>query len=228
MIVTTKIMKNMKVRTKIRMLVGLAIAVIVLFTLQIVSISEKISTYVGLSAEELDKKANAIVTQGIITGIVFEVMIIGLGVYVARAIGINLKKIVGAIKIVSDGGIEVAIEKDSNDEFGEIIDAINEMVDSVKHDARIAYNISEGDLSMDITPRTDIDVLGMAFKKLVDLDFSQIHLYRNILELLTINSAVNIPCEVKTIAPSSLTILRYCCHSSPNGITLSHLFWVVP
>jgi methyl-accepting chemotaxis protein len=168
MLVTTKIMKNMKVRTKIRMLVGLAIAVIVLFTLQIVSISEKISTYVGLSAEELDKKADAIVTQGIITGIVFEVMIIGLGVYVARAIGINLKKIVGAIKIVSDGGIEVAIEKDSNDEFGEIIDAINEMVDSVKHDARIAYNISEGDLSMDITPRTDIDVLGMAFKKLVD------------------------------------------------------------
>jgi methyl-accepting chemotaxis protein len=168
MIVTTKIMKNMKVRTKIRMLVGLAIAVIVLFTLQIVSISEKISTYVGLSAEELDKKADAIVAQGIITGIVFEVMIIGLGVYVARAIGINLKKIVGAIKIVSDGGIEVAIEKDSNDEFGEIIDAINEMVDSVKHDARIAYNISEGDLSMDITPRTDIDVLGMAFKKLVD------------------------------------------------------------
>ena len=72
MLVTTKIMKNMKVRTKIRMLVGLAIAVIVLFTLQIVSISEKISTYVGLSAEELDKKANAIVTQGIITGIVFD------------------------------------------------------------------------------------------------------------------------------------------------------------
>ena len=111
MIVTTKIMKNMKVRTKIRMLVGLAIAVIVLFTLQIVSISEKISTYVGLSAEELDKKANAIVTQGIITGIVFEVMIIGLGVYVARAIGINLKKIVGAIKIVRDGGtvLDVAV-----------------------------------------------------------------------------------------------------------------------
>lgn len=168
MLITTKIMKNMKVRTKVRMLVGLAITVIVLFTLQIVSISKKISTYVGLSAEELEKKANAIISQGIITGIVFEVLIIGLGVYVARAIGINLKKIVDAIKIVSDGGIEVEVVKDSNDEFGEIIDAINEMVTSVKHDAHIAYNISEGDLSMDVMPRTDIDVLGMAFKKLVD------------------------------------------------------------
>ncbi len=168
MLITTKIMKNMKVRTKVRMLVGLAVAVIVLLTMQIVSISEKIGTYVGLSAEELEKKANAIVTQGIITGIVFELAIIGLGVYVARTIGINLKKIVDAIKIVSDGGVEVELIKDSNDEFGEIIDAINEMVNSVEHSARIAYNISDGDLSMNVVPRTDIDVLGIAFKKLVD------------------------------------------------------------
>lgn len=168
MLITTKIMKNMKVRTKVRMLVGLAVAVIVLLTMQIVSISEKIGTYVGLSAEELEKKANTIVTQGIITGIVFELAIIGLGVYVARTIGINLKKIVDAIKIVSDGGVEVELIKDSNDEFGEIIDAINEMVNSVEHNARIAYNISDGDLSMNVVPRTDIDVLGIAFKKLVD------------------------------------------------------------
>ena len=160
--------KNMKVRTKIRLLVGLGIAVIVLFTMQIMSISEKIGTYVGLTAEELAVKSKAIVAQGIVTGLVFEVMLIALGVFVSKSIGKNLKKIVTAIKIVGDGGIEVEITKDSNDEFGEIIDAINEMVGAVKHDARLAYNISEGDLSMDVQPRTDIDVLGMAFKKLVD------------------------------------------------------------
>ena len=160
--------KNMKVRTKIRLLVGLGIAVIVLFTMQIMSISEKIGTYVGLTAEELAVKSKAIVAQGIVTGLVFEVMLIALGVFVSKSIGKNLKKIVTAIKIVGDGGIEVEITKDSNDEFGEIIDAINEMVVSVKHDARLAYNISEGDLSMEVVPRTDIDVLGMAFRKLVD------------------------------------------------------------
>ena len=160
--------KNMKVRTKIRVLVGLAIAVIILLTMQIISISEKIGTYVGLSAEELAVKSKAVVVQGVITGLIFEVLLIILGVYVSRSIGANLKKIVDAIKIVGDGGIEVDIQKVSDDEFGEIIDAINEMVGSVKHDARLAYNISEGDLSMDVVPRTDIDVLGMAFKKLVD------------------------------------------------------------
>ena len=168
MSVITNKLKNMKVRTKIRLLVGLSIAVIVLLTMQIVSISEKIGTYVGLSAEEMAVKAKAVVTQGVLTGLVFEVLLIGLGVYVSKSISSNLKQIVSAIKVVGDGGIEVDITKACDDEFGEIIDAINEMVDSVKHDARLAYNISEGDLSMEVEPRTNIDVLGMAFKKLVD------------------------------------------------------------
>ena len=64
--------KNMKVRTKIRVLVGLSIAVIVLLTMQIVSISQKIGTYVGLSEKELAGKAQAVVVQGVITGIIFE------------------------------------------------------------------------------------------------------------------------------------------------------------
>ena len=166
-VITNKI-KNMKVRTKIRVLIGLSIAVIVLLTMQIVSISEKISTYVGLSADELAEKSRAVVTQGVVTGLVFEVLLIAMGIYVSKSIGANLKNIVSAIKVVGDGGVEVDITKTADDEFGEIIDAINEMVVSVKHDARLAYNISEGDLSMDVQPRTDIDVLGMAFKKLVD------------------------------------------------------------
>ena len=166
-VITNKI-KNMKVRTKIRVLIGLSIAVIVLLTMQIVSISEKIGTYVGLSADELAEKSKAVVTQGVLTGLVFEVLLIVMGIYVSKSIGANLKNIVSAIKIVGDGGVEVDITKNADDEFGEIIDAINEMIVSVKHDARLAYNISEGDLSMDVQPRTDIDVLGMAFKKLVD------------------------------------------------------------
>ena len=161
--------KNMKVRTKIRILIGLAISVVILLTMQIVSISQKISNdYVGLEKAELAQKAKAVVTQGVMTGLVFEVIIVLIGIYISRSITINLKKIVSAIKIVGDGGIEVDVTKVADDEFGEIIDAINEMITSVKHDARLAYNISEGDLSMEVEPRTDIDVLGMAFKKLVD------------------------------------------------------------
>ncbi len=163
-----KFVKNMKVSTKIRMLVGLAITVIVLFTLQIYSISEKISQYVGLSAEEMAKKSEAILLQGILTAVVFEILLISLGVFVARTININLKKIVTAINVIRDGGVEVDIKKDSTDEFGEIIGAIQEMADAVKDSAQLADRISEGDMSMDVKPRTQVDVLGISLKRLVD------------------------------------------------------------
>ena len=122
-VITNKI-KNMKVRTKIRVLIGLSIAVIVLLTMQIVSISEKIGTYVGLSADELAAKSKVVVTQGVLTGLVFEVLLIAMGIYVSKSIGANLKNIVSAIKIVGDGGIEVEITKTADDEFGEIIDVV--------------------------------------------------------------------------------------------------------
>ncbi len=164
----SKKIKNMKVKTKVRALVGLAITVIVLFTLQLYTVAQKISGYVGLSEAEMAGKSEAIVVQAVLTGVVFEIMLIALGVYVSRTITANLKKIIVAINIVRDGGVEVDVKKDSEDEFGEIIAAINEMAVAVKHDADLADRIAEGDMSMDVKPRTNIDVLGKSFKKLVD------------------------------------------------------------
>ncbi len=168
MLITTKIMKNMKVKTKVRALVGLSITVIILFSLQLYVVAQKIGGYAGLSEAQMAEKANSIVLQSIITAVVFEVMIVALGVYVSRTISFNLKKIIGAINIVRDGGVDVEVQRDTNDEFGDIISAINEMAVAVKHDAELADRIAEGDMSMEIKPRTDIDVLGRSLKKLVD------------------------------------------------------------
>ena len=168
MLITTKIMKNMKVMTKVRALVGLSITVIILFSLQLYVVAQKIGGYAGLSEAQMAEKANSIVLQSIITAVVFVVMIVVLGVYVSRTISFNLKKIIGAINIVRDGGVDVEVQRDTNDEFGDIISAINEMAVAVKHDAELADRIAEGDMSMEIKPRTDIDVLGRSLKKLVD------------------------------------------------------------
>ena len=168
MFITTKFMNKLKVSTKIKMLVGLSIGVIVLFTMQLYSVSAKISGYVGLSAEEMAEKSDAILLQGVLTGLVFIVMIVLLGTYVTRIIGRNLNKIVEAINVIRDGGVEVDIEKDSEDEFGDIVMAIKEMASAVKHDAELTDRISEGDMSMDVKPRTNIDVLGISLKRLVE------------------------------------------------------------
>ena len=105
--------------------------------------------------------------------------IIGLGVHVSRSIRIPLKEIVKAIKIIGEGGVEVELTKRANDEFGQIVDALLETVENIKEDANIAYQIADGDLSMDVQPRSDIDVLGNAFNKLL---VDQNHILGNIKE----------------------------------------------
>ena len=105
--------------------------------------------------------------------------IVTLGIHVSRSVRLSLKQIVKAIKIVGDGGVEVELNKKCNDEFGEIIDALYETVDNIKHDAEIAEKISAGDLTIEVSPRTEIDVLGRAFNKLVT---DQNHVLGNIRE----------------------------------------------
>ena len=83
------------------------------------------------------------------------------------------------IKVIGEGGVEVELHKRADDEFGQIVDALLETVDNVREDANVAYHIAEGDLSMDVQPRSNIDVLGKAFNKLI---VDQNHILGNINE----------------------------------------------
>ena len=105
--------------------------------------------------------------------------IIGLGVHVSRSIRIPLKHIVRAIKVIGEGGVDIELKKNANDEFGIIIDALLETVENIKEDANVANHIADGDLSMKVKPRSDIDLLGNALYKLVE---DQNHVLGNIRE----------------------------------------------
>src|SRR5699024_2936680 len=68
----------------------------------------------------------------------------------------------------------------------------------------------------------------LAFKWFDGFVFCQYQTYLYNCLLLAIRSVVN-GCEaVNTIAPLSLITLSYCSHKGSKGITLSHLFCVVP
>ena len=155
--------RNTKIVTKVTILVVLAVVItslLVAFSLDILLDMDKYSESNGTYHQ------NAIIYI-ISVSLIFEAMIISGGYYCIKAIKRPLAEILKAIKIISDGGVEVDMKKYNNDEFGTIIDALNVMAANVKHDAEIAEIISTGDLSMDVEPRTDIDVLGKSFNKLL-------------------------------------------------------------
>ncbi|MBQ2745930.1 MAG: methyl-accepting chemotaxis protein [Lachnospiraceae bacterium] len=153
--------KNSKITTKINSLIGIAIVIIALLTSLGKDFLERPGLYVG-------SYANNAKIFIIAVSFVFMVIMIASGYYIRKCIKKPLDEIVKAIKIIGDGGVEIELEKYNEDEFGIIIDALNATVKNIKDDANIADEIAEGDLSMDVSPRTDIDELGKSFKKLLD------------------------------------------------------------
>ena len=156
--------KNQKIVTKVMTLVILAVIIttlLVAYSLDILCDMDKYSYSNG----SYNMNARIYI---IAVAIVFEAIIILGGYYCIKSIKKPLAEILSAIKIIADGGVEIDLKKYNEDEFGTIIDALNMMATNVKNDADVAEVIASGDLSMDVAPRTDIDVLGKSFKKLLD------------------------------------------------------------
>lgn len=172
-----KKIKNAKITTKVVSLIGLSLLFMIIFAvLLFMVIGNAVEWFGGDKATDYIRSFTVFSFLVMVLGLI---SIVGLGVYVSRSIRMSLKQIVKAIKIVGEGGVDVELKKFCNDEFGEIVDALLETVGHIKDDAEVAYQIAEGDLSMTITPRSDIDVLGNAFNKLVT---DQNHILGNIKE----------------------------------------------
>ncbi|MBP3543543.1 MAG: methyl-accepting chemotaxis protein [Lachnospiraceae bacterium] len=80
----------------------------------------------------------------------------------------SFERVTEAANKISRGEVDVKLEKLNNDEFGVLMDAMNEMVAGIREQAEVAEQIAHGNLTVDITPRSDKDVLGKALKELIN------------------------------------------------------------
>ena len=95
-------------------------------------------------------------------------IIVTIAVVVVYSICRPLKNLVDAVRKISTGDLTVEIQKKEDDEIGELADALSMLLTKNRRAAQIARDISNGDLSMVVKPESDADVLGVAFKYLVD------------------------------------------------------------
>lgn len=97
-------------------------------------------------------------------------LIIGFSIYriIIKTIITNpLKQVVHRIQKISQGEIEDPVQIKSNDEIGELSGAFNQMVKYISETAKNARQISQGELSAEITPSSDKDVLRNAFNEML-------------------------------------------------------------
>lgn len=97
---------------------------------------------------------------GVIIGLIVEVQII-------RDIRRPIHVLQAAARKLTEGDIQIQLTKYGENELGELTDDFQKLVDNIKYQAQVAGKISEGNLDFDVKVKSNKDVLGNAFAKIV-------------------------------------------------------------
>ena len=108
------------------------------------------------------------VTLGIIT-VACMIFFLAIAATYTRYITRPINALTERAERISKGDISgEKINATTNDELGKLINSFNEVVERMKREVKVANNVANGDLSMQINPQSQADELGHAFKLMVD------------------------------------------------------------
>jgi methyl-accepting chemotaxis protein len=95
--------------------------------------------------------------------------IVILSFFISRAITKPVNEIAESMKDIASGNLtDKHIAVKSDDEIGVLAGALKDIIAYLKTMARTAEEIAEGDLRSDVRPKSEKDVLGNAFKRMIE------------------------------------------------------------
>ena len=144
----------------------------------------------GSVVQALDESMNALITskenlakdyydqsdslfaqsRNLVIGLTIFSILIGLGVafFISRSISSAARQMVSVADGISAGDLDQRILVRSRDELGDIATSLGRMIGYLQNMAGIAQKLAQGDLTQNVTPMSTKDVLGNAFKGMVD------------------------------------------------------------
>ena len=107
-------------------------------------------------------------TRQTLIGLIAVVLLVaaGMGLFVSLSIGRGLNQALGLADGVALGDLDRQILAHSNDEIGDLINALNRMTGNLRATARLAEAIAQGDLGTDVALLSDKDALGIAMQRM--------------------------------------------------------------
>ena len=112
-------------------------------------------------ATELNAISIALIVISVIITLIIALSII-------KSIMVSIRELSGAAKDIAMGRVDIDLIKHGNDEFGELVDDYKEVISNIKSQAQIAEEVSHGNLTVTVTPKSPEDLLGNSLKKLVE------------------------------------------------------------
>ena len=118
--------------------------------------------------ESIDSRASIsnMVSFGLL--IVSVVITVIIAVMLIKIINKSVEQLSRAAKDIAAGRVDIELVKYHNDEFGELVDEYQNVINNTKYQAKIAEEVANGNLTVAVNPASPDDVLGHSLQKLVE------------------------------------------------------------
>ena len=176
--------KNMKIHTQ------LTIGFIWIGLLLIVSLYTGYTTAATIIT--VDDPKHYLSSYATFTAVEFILMLImtsGVSIVLTRGIRKGLMGLKTAADELAEGKVDVKIEKTGNNEFGMVLDDFQKVVENTRTNAYIAQEVADGNMSVNVQPKSEDDVMGNALKKMVERNQHTLSNIKDAAYQVTIGSA---------------------------------------
>jgi len=155
-------MKNMKIVTR------LAIGFIIIDLLLVFSLYTGYSTAATIIT--VPDKEHYLGSYATFTAVEFIIMMIvtgGISFYMIRMIKKTLAEVTNAAAALAKGKVDIKLVKESDDEMGVLVDHFQDAINNIRDQAQIAQEVADGNMMVEVRPRSEEDVMGIALSKMV-------------------------------------------------------------
>ena len=167
-------MKNMKIHTKLIM--GFLIMDI------LITISLIFGYTSGRMLIHMENQERYLDNYLIFTIAAFIVATIIMGyisISTTRTIRTSLTQLSDAANQIAMGKVDVNLEKQADNEFGDLIEQYQNVVENVRYQAQIAEEVANGNLLVNVVPKSGEDVLGNSLRQLVEQNLNALSSIRD-------------------------------------------------
>ncbi len=116
----------------------------------------------GIYVDDVQKDMAKIsyIIIGVITLVILGSLL--LAFFVMRSITVPVNKMVAVSEKLATGDIDVQVDVDSKDEIGILAQAFRNMIENIRQSVKSAAQIAEGDLTVEIKPKSEKDLLAVS------------------------------------------------------------------
>ena len=123
---------------------------------------------VKLDTREIADAANSLFLRFFIAGLIIFVLAMIVAIIFSRILTSPLVTLKSTMTNLGHGVLPSKVEKESNDEIGQMAEATNNLVQALRRTAGFAQKIGEGDFEADFKPLSEQDALGNALISMRD------------------------------------------------------------